>query len=364
MIHGHGGNIYLLANSLGCSPYDIIDMSSNVNPIGPPLGLSMELREELMAIGSLPEVDSAELIEAFAFQMRVKHSCILAGNGTTPFIYLLPRALGLKRAAILSPTYSDYSDSCQMNGVDFKRVMSTSENDFVFDAGEVVQKTQDCDTVFICNPNNPTGKEIDAESLYRLCAENPDRTFIIDESYLSFSPDGEKRSMIRCCMGLESDLDNVVVLHSLSKIYRIPGLRIGFLVASERIIRQVAEYMMPWSVNSLAQIAGIHLLEHPESVELFLEETRELLETEKAKFYDAFAGSASVRFFDSRTSFILGELQRGYSASAVCEYLLRDRILIRNCSNFEGLSDNYIRISLKTPKINDSLIHRLKELFD
>jgi len=115
MIIGHGGNIYQIASKLGCAPSEIIDMSSNLNPVGTMPGLINFLRDSLTEITTLPEADSAGAVTAFADRCSVDSELVIAGNGTTQFIYSIPIALGTKKALILGPTYADYADACKMH---------------------------------------------------------------------------------------------------------------------------------------------------------------------------------------------------------------------------------------------------------
>jgi threonine-phosphate decarboxylase len=191
-----------------------------------------------------------------------------------------------------------------------------------------------------------------------LCSANPDTYFVIDESYLPFVHDGQKESM------LNSGLANVIVLNSMSKIFRIPGLRIGFLRASENTIEKFTRYTLPWSANSLAQNAVIYLMENITEVETFIEETRTFIETEKKHFTQTFKDIPGIRIYPSTTSFLLARLFENYIAEDVCAYLLQSRILIRNCANFKGLSDRFIRIAFKTREINAFLEERLLTFFN
>ncbi|MGD8262442.1 MAG: aminotransferase class I/II-fold pyridoxal phosphate-dependent enzyme, partial [Desulfobacterales bacterium] len=116
MIGGHGGNIYDMARRLGCLTTDIIDMSSNMNPLGPPPGLLDYLADNILtATTQLPEVDSSEMTENFAAYLGVDAHRLLAGNGTTQFIYSIPRVLETRKALIVGPTYSDYVDACNLS---------------------------------------------------------------------------------------------------------------------------------------------------------------------------------------------------------------------------------------------------------
>ena len=356
MINGHGGNIYALAASLGCEPSDIIDMSSNVNPIGPPPGLIDCLKAHLDTITALPEVDAEGAVAAFAIRHGIDPDRVLAGNGTTQFIYTLPRALSARKTLILGPTYADYADACHLNQVPCDFILADDSRDLIHDADAISSSIGDADLVFICNPNNPTGTLIPAPDLEQLCRSHPDTRFVIDESYLPFVKKPEMHSMIH------SPFSNAIILNSMSKIFRLPGLRIGFLIARPEIISTLAPYALPWSANSLAQDAVRYLMAQTGSIDAFICNTRQLIEAEKQMFLDTFQNVSGIHFFPSVTSFLLARLSGSFTAEDVCTALARHKLLIRNCSNFRGLTNRYIRISMKTPEINRMAAERLMAL--
>ena len=356
MITGHGGNIYETARKLGCAPHEIIDMSSNVNPIGPPQSLINFLKENINDITVLPEVDSKKATHAFAGRYDIDPKLLVAGSGTTQFIYTLPKALETQKALILGPTYADYADACIMHGIEYDYAMAEESRAFMPDLHQINQMVTTYDTVFICNPNNPTGAMIPAVELEALCRSHPNTRFVIDESYLSFVNSGDKESM------LQSSLPNIIVLISMSKIFRIPGLRIGFLVSSKKTIEQFTRYSLPWSLNSLAQAAVLYLMDESNRINAFIEKTAAFVETEKTKLAKMLEKSSVIKLFPSATLFVLAKLIKNYGAEHVCAHLAQNRILIRNCANFKGLSDRFIRISLKTPPVNTMLADKLLEL--
>jgi threonine-phosphate decarboxylase len=356
MIIGHGGNIYDTAAGLGCDPSDIIDMSSNVNPLGPPAGLGAFLKENLEAITALPEADAALLVRSFARRYGIDPASVLAGNGSTQFIYTIPLALASRSALILGPTYADYADACRMHNVQFKYAIARESQGFKADINRKGVGVDDTDTIFICNPNNPTGVLYTADEIESFCRAVPDKRFIIDESYLPFVPSGNAESMIG------RGLPNVIILNSMSKFFRIPGLRIGFAIASRRIIDALARYAQPWCVNGLAQIGVRYLMENQGDVNTFTRQTHELLERERKRFGEKFKTHPGIALFESSTSFILGKLNHRHTADEICRALLDDKILIRNCSNFKGLSNRFFRISLKNREQNIVLIDKLLNL--
>ena len=324
MITGHGGNIYDAAQRLGCAPFEIIDMSSNLNPIGPPPGLMAFLEKNLDPITALPEVDAKKVSHAFAGRYDLDPELVLAGNGTTQFIYCIPQALETKRALILGPTYADYADACIMCNVERSYFMAKESQEFRFDINDIDKNIEGFDTVFICNPNNPTGALIPASELEWLLRSHPDKWFIIDESYLPFVNSTYNESMIQC------GLANVVVLFSMSKIFRIPGLRIGFLVSSKKTVEKLKRCFLPWSVNSLAQAAVIYLMDQEAEVDTFIRETKRFIETEKRLLAGKLQNASYIKLFPSSTSFALVGLSGNLTADNICTRLSEHRILVRN----------------------------------
>jgi len=152
----HGGNILAMAASLGCGVTDLIDMSSNLTPLGVVPGLHAEITAKLVEIAHLPETGSESLIDCFADTYKLNPQQILAGNGTTEFIFGVPAALQPKRAVIVGPTYADYHLACSWAGIEIVDFPLVLADDFSLDFKKLAAVLHDGDMVFICNPNNPT----------------------------------------------------------------------------------------------------------------------------------------------------------------------------------------------------------------
>jgi threonine-phosphate decarboxylase len=349
MLMGHGGNIHALAARLGCRVEAICDMSSNVNPFGPPPGLMAHLRAELEQITALPEVDAGAMTRAFAARHGLDPRTLLAGNGSTQLIYLLPAVLGWKKVAIVGPTYADYADACRMQMIQPTLISALREDEFQPNLDTLSAAAAQVEALFICNPNNPTGSLLAREHLVALCAAHPDTDIIVDESYLPFVPDIAAHSLLGC------GLSNLLVLNSMSKIFRLPGLRIGFIHGTEAKIERLRQRILPWSVNALAQAAVVYLMRQEEAVDAFVATSCRRLNEARQTFCQALAGIRGLQIFPSCTSFLLMRLTNGWTAAEVWEALAEEGVLIRDCSNFEGLSEGYIRISLKDEATNQKV---------
>lgn len=351
MIIGHGGNIKHLAKLCDCAVDEIIDMSSNLNPLGPPETIEKFIIDNLVKIRSLPEPDAAAMRKGFARFHGLDDKSVVAGNGTTWFIYTIPIALGAGKVLIAGPTYSDYQDACLMHNIDFEHCLADDLNGFYPDIDEISKGARQADAVFICNPNNPTGSLIPKEKLIYLLKKHEKTVFIIDESYLPFVDQADQISLVT-----DSDeYKNLIVLSSMSKIFRIPGLRTGFLSSEQKIVEKIMTYYQPWSVNSLAQAVIEHIFDQPERIKPFYQKTRDYIRTEKQLFIERLKNIQGLHLFDSSAYFILARLTGRVRSKQFCERIGRHRILIRDCSNFSGLSDQYVRFSLKERKINERL---------
>lgn len=357
MIIGHGGNIKTLAKTLECPVNDIIDMSSNLNPLGPPDTIEKVICDNLAKIRSLPEPDAITMRKGFANYYNIDPRNVVAGNGTTWFIYTIPKALGSKKVLILGPTYSDYKDACVMHNIGFQHCLATDADQFIPDIDNVSRMARDADTVFICNPNNPTGSLISKGQIKYLIQKHEDTCFIIDESYLPFVQNADSYSMIA-----DTGYQNLIVLSSMSKIFRIPGLRTGFLSAATGLAEKIMAHYQPWSVNALAQAVIEHIFDHPQRIEPFYQKTRDYIISEKQTFIESLGGIQGLQLIESSTYFILACLTNGVKSNELCERVGQHKILIRDCSNFFGLSDRHVRFSLKKRDINLRLADLIKQV--
>ncbi|MGI6656043.1 MAG: pyridoxal phosphate-dependent aminotransferase [Desulfobulbus sp.] len=354
MIHGHGGDVVAVAAALGCRADEIVDMSSNINPLGPMPGLIEHLRAQMDCIRSLPEPDACGAVRAIARLLDVGEERLLAGAGTTQFIACACAALASRRVLIAAPTYADYADGCRMHGLEPELFLSGPEAGFAVELDRLASVLAGCDTVFFCNPNNPTGQLTARADLVALCAAHPETRFVIDESYLPFVPDWQEHSMLFC------GLANVAVLWSVSKIFGMPGLRVGFLVAEPALLSRFARFMQPWSVNSLGQEAVRFLGDHAAEAARFIAATCAFVEEERRLLLKRLA-PARLTLFPGRTSYTLMRLEGDRDAATIRRILAKERFLVRDCANFQGLDSRYLRLALKDPEANEAAARLLVE---
>lgn len=350
MIVGHGGNIGEAAVKAGLSVADITDMSSNTNPLGPMPGMLKYLKNSMDSATHLPEADSRTVINAFAGMNNLDPACILAAGGTTHFIYFLPRLFSAGNALILGPTYADYADSCIMNQMSCAWAFPDTGEKFSHNPAKVAEIAKDAALVFVCNPNNPTGDLYTPEVLQWLAKKCPDTVFVIDESYLPFTPDASALSMGN------NLLPNILVLSSFSKIFKVPGLRIGFAIASKKLKQRLEVFQLPWSVGSLAQRAVLFAAENQGEAQAYLKKTADFVAEERKIIEVRSANSIGLTAYPGATPFVLFQLPEGLDSKNVWLSMLKRGVLIRDCSNFQGLGSQFVRISLKDRPSNAKAI--------
>ena len=293
----------------------------------------------------LPRTRTYTLEARIASRCQLPSGAVCVTNGATEAIYLIAQTFRGTNTAILQPTFSEYADACRMHG---HRVSSLYQLPKEQDGYRL---PDDVRMLWLCNPNNPTGTVADKEYMRGLIEHNPQVCFIIDQSYEFFT---------LCPLfspAEAAEYPNVLLLHSMTKRYAIPGLRLGYVTGSSGLLERLRTNRMPWSVNRLAIEAGLFLLENdvPEPVDVaaYLQETARLGKALKA------VGGLDV--WDTQTHFMLVQLRMG-KASALKEYLAREHgILIRDASNFAGLDERFFRIATQTPEENDRLVAAIEE---
>lgn len=347
----HGGNIVAMAKALGCEVKELIDMSSNLTPLNMVPGLREVLAQGLEQIAFLPETESETLRRVFARKFGLLEEEVLVGNGTTEFIFALPHSFAGSRAIIVNPTYSDYRLACGWAKVPAMDFMLPPEEDFRLDLDRLAGELLGGELVFICNPNNPTGALTPSLVLYDFVVRHPATSFLVDESYLPFT---REKSL------LHYDLPpNLFVLFSSSKIYGIPGLRLGFLVAKAANLQTMTLQRKPWGVNRMAQLAGEYLLEHGD---FYVEEVRRFIDSERPRFVESLQRMNNIRVIPGAANFVLCYLQGKMLAPQLREKMLDKRIMIRNCASFEGLDEHYFRMSLKDSEANAYCLKVLQDI--
>ncbi len=321
LIPFHGANPENLYRVFDISmPDEILDFSTNTNILPwPKIDISIE-----KLASSYPDPECRELRELIAERENISPSRVLFTNGSNEAIFLLAR-LFHERVAILQPCYTEYS-----------RAFPNAHNVFR------IEEAGNFRAFILTNPNNPTGKYI--ANLSETIKRFPDTVFIIDEAYIDFVLSDCERE--RLC-----DFENVITLRSITKIFHLSGVRIGYVIASEEIISRLKALQPTWSVNSIAQELALSFL-HDTS---FYEQTRAFYREHTPKFI-ASIKSAGFEVMDSSVHYFLVRVENDIE---VIKFLLRAGIIVRHTQNFPGLDGKYVRISTLNSYENEKLVQTL-----
>lgn len=347
----HGGHIKQLAASAKRPPGDILDFSANINPLGPPGWVAELVRSRLDEIRHYPDPDCTALIAAIAGRYGVDHEEVIVGNGSTEILYLLPRVLPHKKALIPVPSYVDYAHVARLFGLFVMSPVLAKEKAFAPDLDAIGAFLDENATVFLGQPNNPTGMLFDAAHLRGIARQYPGVTFIVDEAFADFVEDMDSMTRKRP--------PNVVVLLSLTKIFAIPGIRLGCAVADREIVRPLKALLPPWSVNTIAQLIGEAALQDGD----YLAESRRYVTARRAELTRGLRATGCFTVYPGAANFLLVKCNRaGMGASLIADRLLAGGIAVRRCHNFEGLDDRFLRIAVRTTEENTVLLSSLEKI--
>lgn len=332
MIEGHGDDAY---------KYEAvkINFSSNVYNHVDHSGLNLHLFHRMESIRTYPEPEPYSLEKELAKLLHLSPQEVCVTNGATEAIYLIAQAFRRQVSSILMPTFSEYADACRLH----EHAVNS-----IYRLDDIPEKTK---LVWLCNPNNPTGEVRKKTALVTYIKQHPDLLFVIDQSYEFFT----LKPLLSAQEAVQ--LPNVILLHSMTKRFAVPGLRLGYITACEGMLHQIRLQRMPWSVNQLAIEAGHYLLHSPSGYEI---DIPSLLE-EKNRLVQSLLSVGSMEIWPSDTHYMLIQLRMG-KAVALKEYLAREHgILIRDASNFEGLNEHFFRIATQKREENDKLVECIKK---
>ena len=352
----HGGNIYCFAKKFNLSISDIIDASASIVPFPLPDFLKDELFIEIKneSFRYYPERNLNTLKEAIGNFHNVNPNCIMPGNGASELITWTGfEAAKHKVNCLPAPGFADYERAlnCWQAKYFFEEL---PKNNFRKTKQPFPIKPK-CDVLWITNPHNPTGQLWDRKSIEDLL-ENY-KLVICDEAFLSITPNGEKESLIP----LINKFDNLIIIRSLTKLFSIPGLRLGYIICSASICKNLNNLRDPWPVNSLAMQAGIKLLSSQEEYKKWIIKIHKWINIEKKWLTMELQKINKIKVHESSTNFFLIESKD--SLKSIINYLAKKRILIRECSSFRYLDDKWARISLQTHAGNQKIAFEFYKFF-
>ena len=330
----------------------IIDFSSNVNPLGCHPGVKKYLKKQLNQIHIYPDPESSKLRSNLKWFTGMNTSQILVGNGATEIIYNFCSTFVNKKSKVLipCPTFSEYEKAAKFFG---GNIMSFKSLNLNKDLSKFIQKIPKHGIIFFCNPNNPTGEILSKKNMEQIvkAAQKKTSLVFVDETFIELVPDSNP-TLVKYI----KSYDNLFILRSFTKSFGLAGLRIGYGIGSKKIIEILQRIKIPWNVNYIAQTAASAALCYSN----FLEKSRKNIKKENLFLMNSLSKLEWLSCFDSSTNFIL--IKTKIKSKILQKKLLKKNILVRDCSTFCGLDENYIRIAIKNRNQNKLLVSALGEI--
>ncbi len=352
----HGGNILTQAKKLNLLPSKIIDSSASLVPFEPPKLILDVLISEIKTLGFryYPESNLNSLREIIGEFHQINPDNILPGNGASELItWAGYEASTFGESCIPSPGFVDYERSlnCWNASFDYLELPKNWSNSFP----QTFPLKPICDVLWITNPHNPTGQLWDKKSLEIILKKY--KLVICDEAFLAITPNGEKESLIP----LTKTYDNLLVIRSLTKLFNIAGLRLGYIIGSSEKLKKWNIKRDPWPLNSFAIKAGIELLSNKIFYQEWTKKIHDWVNTEKNWVSNELSKIKNIKVHNSSTNFFLIESKSSLSSNI--HYLKNKGILIRECNSFRFLNQNWARISLQTRKNNKIICREIQNSF-
>lgn len=350
----HGGNIYAEQPA----GVEWIDFSANINPLGLSREILAVMQQNLSRVVHYPDPAGQELKTAMAAFYDVPMNEIVLGNGAAELLYVYFHMFRPQRVLLPVPSFSEYERAALSSGAHIAYFPLAAADDFAVCWDALLKRLPESDCLILGNPNNPTGTLITSSAMERCiqAAAALGVTVIVDESFIEFLPD-EKTYTVR---SLVAKYSNLFVLQSLTKFYAIPGLRLGFGLLSPAAAARMELGKDPWNVNLLAQKAGVAALQN----EAYQRQSRCFIEKEKLFLYDALRQFPTLHVYLPAVNFIFIDLGRGCNSSAFTEQMRRQGILVRDCANYPGLGDTYIRVAVKSRAENEILLRAFRQVLE
>ena len=343
----HGGDIY--RNKI------IADFSVNLNPAGTPGEVAEAAHNSLLRIKEYPDIEQEAVKTAVAEWEGVDREWIAAGNGASELIMAAVRAVRPGRALLFEPAYSGYEYALRAAGCGIRRVFQKEENGFALTEEELLELDEETDLLFVCDPANPSGLNLDPGILAALLDRAADLGIrvLLDRSFylMSDRAEGEDRGHDR----MLQQYDNLYILSSLTKLFASPGIRMGYILSRKENIEEIQKQLPEWNLSVTAEEAvkaGCRALIGT----AFAEETRELIRRERA-FLAELLAEKGLKVFESQSAFLLFK-----GPDDLYVRLLQRGILIRDCSSFPGLGRGYYRIAVKNHADNLLFKQALEEV--
>ncbi|MBI4353964.1 MAG: threonine-phosphate decarboxylase [Candidatus Omnitrophica bacterium] len=345
----------------------MLDFGVDVNPFGPPESVRTTVMAHLEAIQRYPDPQARALREALATCHGLSAESILPGNGSAELIALIVQALRPTRgersrtmtALVIAPTFTEYEWALEQAGASIQYAMTQEADRFRWPESldGWMPPLDDTDVVFLCNPNNPTGVTMPRDRVLELAArcEAHQTTLVVDEAFVEWTEAPGQISLVSSV----PEYPHLVVLRSLTKIFAIPGIRLGYAAASPGLAETLRAHQSAWPLNTFALAVGEQLLKET----VYVTRSRRLVRDAVQELLESLRRLPGLHPFPTSTNFILCKLTGpNLTSTQLCAQLAQQGIAVRNCDDFTGLEPGrFIRLGARRPEENALLLAALHE---
>lgn len=328
-----------------------IDLSLSENPLGCSPKVSMALKFLSQSdFFDYPDPDSSALRQAIAKHCRLDTECIFVSNGSEAIIKLLPQVVLKQKDEVIIPevTFPMFEIVVKMMGN--KVILSQMTDKFDIDLADIKNKlTNKTELIFLCNPNNPTGKVLKKERILNL-VRSTNVLVVVDEANIEFGGETVINDVKR--------LGNLIVLRTFSKGFGLAGFRVGFCVANQVVIQQLKQISQPFPVSSVAQKAAITALNDRD----FIKKTKTFMRKERT-FLIQELSNRGFKVIESEANNLLVRVNNSFASSTEFVNKLNGKgVSVVNGTSFRGLGDKFIRVSPRLREVNKQFIKAVDEI--
>lgn len=351
----HGGNIYQAIRSL--DKKELLDFSANINPFGLPETVRKAILENLEQVIHYPDASAYELRKRICEFYGIHDRMLMLGNGATELLYLMCHVLKPQKVIIPVPSFLEYERAALSDGAIIDYFYLFEHDVFELDFTLLLERVEEDSLIFLGNPNNPTGNLLDIGKLKDFLEKTKDFNIsvLVDESFIDFVQDEEQHTCRKLCL----EYKNLFVLHSMTKFFAIPGLRLGFGIFQPWLVEKMQRLTDCWNVNSLAQAAGVAALLDND----YIKESKKSIVDLRQQLIGMLINLGDIRIFPSVANFLLLDVSAMKVTSAeLCQLMAAKGVLIRDCYNYPGLDTRYIRIAVRSSEENKQFVEILKEV--
>ncbi|MBE9202977.1 threonine-phosphate decarboxylase [Synechocystis salina LEGE 06099] len=355
----HGGNLGWAAQMAGCPAFSLLDFSASINPLGPPAAILAAIESALPALHHYPDPEYLRLRQAIAAYHHLPVDWVLPGNGSAELLTLAGRTFAnLDCTYVVGPAFGDYGRSWRGVGAELQTI--PWEVDQPWPWQKLRSPSEITDNIatqpqkrglILNNPHNPSGALLARKEVLPLLPHY--QWVLLDEAFMDFLPPEKEQSLVPHL----GEHPNLIILRSLTKFYRLPGLRLGYALGHPDILSQWQAWRDPWPVNVLAEAAAIACLEAEEfrqQVWQWLPPIRAALQKDLASLPGLLPVTSQANFLLVKTAIPAPELQ--------LELLIKFQILIRDCLSFPELGQDFFRVAVRTMADNQKLTQALASI--